>query len=85
MWRRCTAPFRAGLFSIWNGAQGNEGARVENGKQSGQGPRHENAFLEGGGEKRFGVATGMPCGSWFRPCGWLSLESPFDDPVRSKS
>jgi hypothetical protein len=41
-------------------------------------------FLEGGGEKRFGVAAGGAMRFWFRPRGSLPLVPGFGDPSTFK-
>src|ERR1700722_8002827 len=61
-WRGCAASFRAGLFTIWNGARGERGRAREELKTVRPGAATRERFLEGEGEKRFGIAAGMACG-----------------------
>jgi hypothetical protein len=59
----CNVLSVAGLFAIQNGARGERGRAREELKTVRPGAATRERFLEGEGEKRFGVAAGMPCGS----------------------
>ena len=61
-WRDCAALSNAGLFTIRNGARGQAGRARGELKTVRPGAATRERFLEGEGEKRFGVAAGMPCG-----------------------
>ena len=61
-WRDCAAFSNAGLFAIRNGARGAVGRARGELKTVRPGAVTRERFLQGEGEKRFGVAAGMPCG-----------------------
>jgi hypothetical protein len=57
-WRDCAAFSNAGLITIRNGARGQTGRAREELKTVRRGAATRERFLEGGGQKRFGVSVG---------------------------
>jgi hypothetical protein len=61
-WAARMRPHTAGLFAIRSGARGQTGRARGELKTVRPGAAKRERFLGGKGQKRFGVAAGMPCG-----------------------